>query len=138
MFYFWLLLFVDSTYSEDGSALYRELSQMFNEGENSPIMYFELINLLNSNPMMLKKLTSYEITCIKWGLRHKYISDEVLLEFVKLAGKNKDFDKQIFEVLREIYDKNEYELRAERRKVARERGIPVQPWSTHQPGYSCA
>lgn len=123
MFYFWLLLFVDNTYNEDKSALYRELAQMFNEGESSPIMYFELVNLLNANPMLLKKLTPYEITTIKWGLRHKFISDEVLLEFVKLAGKNKDFNKQIFDVLREIYDKNEYELRAERRKVALERGL---------------
>lgn len=123
MFYFWLLLFVDSTYNEDKSALYRELSQMFDEGENSPIIYFELCNLFNANPMLLKKLTEYEITAIKWGLRHKFISDEVLLEFVKLAGKNKEFDRQIFEVLREIYDKNEYELRAERRKVLEEKGI---------------
>ena len=123
MFYFWLLLFVDSTYSEDKSALYRELSQMYNEGENSPIIYFELCNLLNSNPMLLKRLTSYEITAIKWGLRHKYISDDVLIEFVKLAGKNKEFNKQIFDVLREIYDKNESELRSERMKIAEERGI---------------
>lgn len=123
MFYFWLLLFVDPVYTEDKMALYRELSQMFYEGENSPIIYFELCNLLNSNPMLLKKLTDFEITSIKWGLRHKFISDEVLLEFVKLAGRNKDFNKQIFDVLREIYDKNEYELRAERRKVLEEKGI---------------
>ncbi|SEQ81216.1 hypothetical protein SAMN02910369_02469 [Lachnospiraceae bacterium NE2001] len=123
MFYFWLLLFVDATYNEDKSALYRELSQMFEEGENSPIIYFELCNLFNSNPMMLKKLTELEIICIKWGLRHKFISDEVLLEFVKLAGRNKDFNKQIFDVLKEIYDKNEMELRAERRKVLEERGV---------------
>ncbi|MBO4864398.1 MAG: hypothetical protein J5517_08525 [Eubacterium sp.] len=123
MFYFWLLLFVDETLNEDKAALYRELSQMFNEGSNSPILYFELCNLLNSNPMLLKKLTPYEILSIKWGLRNKFVSDDVLLEFVKLAGKNKDFDKRIFAVLREIYDKNEAELRVERRKAAAERGI---------------
>ena len=123
MFYFWLLLFVDATYNEDKSALYRELSQMFDEGENSPIIYFEMCNLFNSNPMMLKKLSELEIISIKWGLRHKFISDEVLLEFVKLAGKNKEFNKQIFDVLKEIYDKNEMELRAERRKVLEERGV---------------
>ncbi len=123
MFYFWLLLFVDKTYTEDKAALYRELSQMYDDGENSPIIYFELCNLFNSNPMLLKKLSSCEITAMKWGLRNKYISDEVLLEFVKLAGKNKDFNKQIFDVLREIYDKNEYELRIERRKIAEERGL---------------
>ena len=123
MFYFWLLLFVDENLNDDKSAFTGELVQMYNEGENSPIIYFELCNLLNSNPMMLKKLTDYEITTIKWGLRNKFISDDVLLEFVKLAGKNKDFDKRIFDVLREIYDKNETELRVERRRLAEERGL---------------
>jgi len=117
MFYFWLLMFVDRAFTEDKALVYRELSQMYDEGENSPIMYFEMCDLLNSNPMMLKKLTSFEITSIKWGLSHKYISDDVLLEFVKLAGKNRDFNKQIFDVLRQIYDKNETELRAERRRM---------------------
>ena len=125
MFYFWLLLFVDPTYNEDKMLLYKELSDMYYEGENSPVVYFELCNIFNENPMLLKKLGELEITVIKWGLRHKYISDDVLLEFVKLAGKNKDFNKQIFDVLRQIYDKNEDELRAER--------IKAQVWSATSP-----
>ncbi len=122
MFYFWLLVFVDKEFTDDKTALYRELKQMYDEGENSPIIYFEMCDTLNSNPMLLKQLSPFEITTIKWGLRHKFISDDVLLEFVKLAGKNKDFNKQIFDVLRQIYDKNESELRAERRSIAEKRG----------------
>ncbi len=114
MFFFWLLLFVDPVYNEDKGALYRELTEMYEEGENSPIVYFELCDILNANPLMLKRLTPFEITTIKWGLRHNYISDDVLNEFVKLAGRNKEFNKQIFDVLRSIYDKNEDELRRER------------------------
>ena len=120
MFYFWLLLFVDKVFHEDKNALYRELTEMYNEGENSPLIYFELSNILNANPMLLKKLSELEITTIKWGLRNKYISDDVLLEFVKLAGKKKDFNKQIFDILRQIYDKNEEEL-WKIREEARER-----------------
>ena len=125
MFYFWLLLFVDPAYNEDKTLLYKELSDMYYEGENSPIIYFELCNIFNENPMLLKKLGELEMTVIKWGLRHKYISDDVLLEFVKLAGKNRDFNKQIFDALRQIYDKNEEELRAER--------IKAQVWSASSP-----
>ena len=125
MFYFWLLLFVDPIYSEDKTQLYKELTDMYKNGENSPIMYFELCNILNENPMLLKKLGEFEITVIKWGLRHKYISDDVLLEFVKLAGKNRDFNKQIFDALRQVYDKNEEELRAER--------LRAQVWTTSSP-----
>ncbi|MBR0146445.1 MAG: hypothetical protein IJM25_07285 [Eubacterium sp.] len=119
MFYFWLLLFVDPVYNEDKGALYRELLEMYEEGENSPIIYFELCDILNANPLMLKRLTPFEITTIKWGMRHDYISDDVLNEFVKLAGRNKEFNKQIFDVLRSIYDKNEDELR--RQRLLRER-----------------
>lgn len=125
VFYFWLLLFLDPVFNEDKNALYKELSDMFNAGENSPVVYFEFCNALNANPMMLKKLTPFEITSIKWGLRHQFISDDVLLEFVKLAGKNKDFNKQIFDVLRQIYDKNESELRIERARITEERGSGI-------------
>ncbi len=114
MFFFWLLLFVDPVYNEDQGALYRELTEMYEEGENSPIIYFELCDILNGNPLMLKRLTPFEITAIKWGMRHSYISDDVLNEFIKLAGRNKEFNKQIFDVLRSIYDKNEDELRRQR------------------------
>lgn len=125
MFYFWLLLFVDPVYNEDKGALYRELMEMYEEGENSPIIYFELCDILNANPLMLKRLTPFEITTVKWGLRHNYISDDVLNEFVKLAGRNKEFNKQIFDVLRSIYDKNEEELRKQR--LQREQGSLENP-----------
>ena len=106
IFYFWLLTFVDPIYSDDKNAMYRELQKLFDEGYSSPIMYFEMCEILNTNPMILKKLGRFEIICIKWGIRHNYISDDVLNEFVKLAGKNKDFNKQIFDILRQIYDRN--------------------------------
>lgn len=114
LFYFWLLLFVDNEYNDDSTALYKELCEMYEEGENSPIIYFELCEIFNTNPMMLKKLTPFEITAIKWGIRHKFITDDVQSEFVKLAGRITDFNKQIFDVLREIYDKNEKHLLKER------------------------
>ena len=114
MFYFWLLLFVDDEINEDSSALYRELSAMYEDGENSPIIYFELCEVFNANPLLLKKLTPFEITAVKWGIRHRFLSDEVQSEFVKLAGKKTDFNQQIFDVLKQIYDKNENILKKER------------------------
>ncbi len=113
MFYFWLLLFVDNVYAEDKNALYREIDEMYEDGENSAIMYLEMCEMLNNNPMLLKKLSGLEITTIKWGLRNNYISDEVLNEFITLAGKNKEFNKQIFDILQKIYDKNNEEMNDE-------------------------
>lgn len=106
IFYFWLMLFIDDTYTNDPSALYREISLLYDEGFNSPLMYLELCEIINSNPLMFKRITRLEITTIRWGLRHKYISDEVIDEFIRLAGAFKEFDIKIFGILEAIYDKN--------------------------------
>lgn len=106
MFYFWLLLFVDDSYSNDDILLYNEIRALYEQGYNSPIMYLELCEVLNGNPLLLKKITGLEITTVLWGIRHKYISDEVIDEFIRLAGAFKEFDTQIFGIMEAIYDRN--------------------------------
>ncbi|MBR4513563.1 MAG: hypothetical protein IKO61_01560 [Lachnospiraceae bacterium] len=105
IFYFWLLLFIDDTYSQDLGALYREIQTLYEQGYNSPIMYLELCEVLNNNPLLFKRISNLEITTIRWGLRHRYISDEVVEEFVKMAGSVKNFDTQIFSIMEAIYEK---------------------------------
>lgn len=106
IFYFWLLLFIDDTYNNDPAALYREIRELYDAGYNSPIMYLELCEILNNNPLMFKKITGLEISAIRWGLRHKYISDEVVDEFIRMAGTVKNFEPKIFGIMEAIYDKN--------------------------------
>lgn len=106
IFYFWLLLFLDDTYANDPMALYREIGNLYDNGYNSCIMYLELCELWNNNPLLFKKITDLEITTVRWGLRHKYISDEVIEEFIRLAGTFKEFDTKIFGIMEAIYDKS--------------------------------
>ncbi len=106
MFYFWLLLFIDEAYAQDQAALYKEIKTLYDNNYNSPIMYLEFCEMLNNNPLLLKKITGLEITAIRWGLRHKFVSDEVIDEFIRLAGSFKNFDTQIFGIMEAIYDKN--------------------------------
>ncbi len=105
MFYFWLLMFIDDTYGDDPALLYKEIVALHEAGFNSPIMYLELCEILNNNPLLLKKITKLETTAIRWGLRHKYLSDEVIGEFIRLARSFKDFDVKIFGIMEAIYDK---------------------------------
>ena len=106
IFYFWLLLFIDDTYTADQGMLYREISTLYDSGYNSPVMYLELCELLNNNPLLLKRIGNLEITTVRWGLRHKYIADEVVDEFIRLAGSVKNFDAKIFSIMEAIYDRN--------------------------------
>lgn len=106
MFYLWLLLFIDDKLANDQNALYKELKALYDEGYSSPIIFLEICEILNSNPLLLKKISDMEITAIRWGIRHKYISDEVIDEFVRIAGSFKEFDVKIFGIMEAIYDKS--------------------------------
>jgi hypothetical protein len=105
MFYFWLLLFVDDTYSQDQMELYRVIKELYDNGYASPIMFLEMCEILSKNPLLLKKLSNLEINTIRWGLRKQYISDDVINEFIRIAGSFKEFDSQIFGIMETIYDK---------------------------------
>ena len=105
IFYFWLLLFVDDTYNNDQTALYREVKNLYEQGYNSPLMYMELCEVLNNNPLLLKHITDLEVTTIRWGLRHQYLSDEVIEAFIQLAASFRQFDAKIFEIMDSIYSK---------------------------------
>ncbi|MBR3834640.1 MAG: hypothetical protein IKJ73_09990 [Lachnospiraceae bacterium] len=109
MFYFWLLMFVDDSYNEEQNVLYKEISNLFDAGFNSPVMYLELCEMLNNNPLLFRKIGKLETTTIRWGLRHKFISDEVIDEFIRLARSFKDFDTKIFGIMEAIYDKTKSE-----------------------------
>lgn len=107
VFYFWLLMFIDDTYQKDPEVLYKEIRDLYEEGYNSPIIYLELCELFNNNPLMLKDPNDLEITTIRWGMRHKFISDEVVDIFIRATVNFRGFDVKIFKIMESVYDKYE-------------------------------
>ena len=86
---------MDDTYNNDQTALYREVKNLYEQGYNSPLMYMELCEVLNNNPLLLKHITDLEVTTIRWGLRHQYLSDEVIEAFIQLAASFRQFDAKM-------------------------------------------
>jgi hypothetical protein len=103
LFYFWLLLFVDYSYSEDKWILYDDINKLYNEGVNSPVIYFEICDMFNKQPLMMKKIAPLEIAAVRWGMRHEFVSEDVIVEFVKVASRMKTFDIHSFKMLENIY-----------------------------------
>lgn len=105
LFYFWILLFVDVSYTEDKWVLYEDIQKLFNDGVNSPVIYFEICDMFNKQPLMMKKIAPLEIAALRWGMRNEFVSEDVIVEFVKTAARQKDFDEHSFRMLEQIYDK---------------------------------
>ncbi|MGN0393932.1 MAG: DUF5717 family protein [Coprococcus sp.] len=103
LFYFWLLLFVDLSYTEDKWVLYEDIQKLYNEGINSPVIYFEICDMFNKQPLMMKKIAPLEISAVRWGMRNEFVSDDVIVEFVKTASRLKNYDEHAFKMLESIY-----------------------------------
>ncbi|MCM1496621.1 MAG: DUF5717 family protein [Bacteroides sp.] len=102
LFYFWLLIFLDDSEGEDRSSIYLEIQKLYAQGIHSPILYHEVCDLFNHEPLMLRKLTGLEILAIRWGMQHDYVSEDVIGMCVELAGREHGFQPALFRLLQEI------------------------------------
>ncbi len=104
LFYFWLLIYLDERYQKDKQWLFSQIEGLYLGGYSSPVLAIEVCDLLNQDPLLLKKLSAVEIAAIRFGLRNHYLSKEAEEEFVQLAGRERDFRPQIFALLSRIYE----------------------------------
>lgn len=106
IFYFWLLLNLDERYQKDKAWLFTQIEGLYLGGYESPILALEICDLMNQEPLLLKKLTKVEISALRFGLRNNYLSKEAEEEFLHLVLKEKSFRVTVFRLLCRIYDRD--------------------------------
>ena len=107
LFYFWLLLFLDNTDAAEKNITYTEIERLYERGIQSPILYYEICDIFNHEPLMLRRLGRLEIASIHWGIRNSYVSEDVIPIIVDLAAKEHGAQPQLFRLLQEIDEKYE-------------------------------
>ncbi len=104
LFYFWLLIYLDERYQKDKQWLFAQIEGLYMGGYESPILALEVCDLINEDPLLLKKLSTMELAAVKFGLKNNYLSTEAETEFLQLAAREKTFSKRVFSLLAMIYD----------------------------------
>lgn len=104
LFYFWLLIYLDERYEKDKQWLFSQIEGLFMGGYQSPVLALEICELINQEPLLLKKLSDLEIAAIRFGLKNHYLTKEAEAEFLQLVSREKDFRPQVFSLLCIIYD----------------------------------
>lgn len=104
LFYFWLLIYLDERYQKDRQWLFSQIEGLFMGGYDSPVLALEICDLINQEPLLLKKLSALELAAVRFGLKNHYLSKEAEAEFLQLASREKDFSPQVFSLLAMIYD----------------------------------
>lgn len=105
LFYFWLLIYLDERYQKDKQWMFSQIEGLVMGGYDSPILAIEICDLMNAEPLLLRKISEVEISAIRFGLKHNYLNAQVLDEFLQLVVREKDFRPCIFNLVCKIYEK---------------------------------
>lgn len=104
LFYFWLMIHLDEHYQKEPQWLYSQIEALYISGYNSPVLAVELCDLINEEPLLLKKLSEAELSAVRFGLRNHYLTKEAIEEFLQLASREREFKPQVFMALKTIYE----------------------------------
>lgn len=99
----WMLIYLDREYVYNKRLRYDTIKQLFQQGENSSLLYFEACDLLNDNPDYMEELGSFEISVFRWGVRYGYVSMSLAYQFARLALKAKYFSKAVYHIAEKLY-----------------------------------
>lgn len=101
----WLLMYLSDTYIKNPARKWRLLEELFDFSCTSPVIYIEAWHLLCLNPSMLMRLGDFELQVLFYAVRNDLMRDEVLLQLIYLAQKQKGFSAGLLKILEGCYER---------------------------------
>ena len=101
----WLLLYLSEEYVKNPSRKWELLEELFRYHCVSPVIYIEAWHLLCMNPAMLLKLDTFEQQVLRYAVKNDLMKEELILQIVYLAQKQKNYSDSVFGILADCYEK---------------------------------
>lgn len=102
LFFIWMKL--EPSMEENQAELLEQLRKLFSDGCNSPFLYAAAFKIIAHDPLLLKKVESFERQVLLFGLRHELIEQELALRVAGLAAVAKYFHKLYYRILVGLYE----------------------------------
>ncbi len=102
----WLLLHLSEEYADDPARRWELLEELFCCRCTSPVIYIEAWHILSANPAMLLKLDTFEQQILLYAVRHDLMKEDVILQIVYRAQRQKDYSEGVFRILTGCYEKS--------------------------------
>ena len=100
---FWFMLYLDPVYAENKEKRLADLKHVWNRGNHSPMLYYEVCELYNQYPMLLKNLGAFELQCLIWGKRHSIWNFSVKERVLELTGSYPEYHPKLYRFLDWMY-----------------------------------
>ncbi len=99
----WLLLYLSEEYLRNPVRKWELLEEQSRYHCTSPVIYVEAWHLLCQNPSMLMKLDLFEQQILSFAVRNDLMKEEIVLQIVYLAQKEKTYSQSILRILKGCY-----------------------------------
>lgn len=103
----WVLSYLDDSLEYNKSLKLLRIKEEFNRGCSSPLMYYEALDILNSQPELLRMLNDFEIQVLYFGHKRKAISERLAKQIVELSLYEKRFRPLLYKILCGTYEEFE-------------------------------
>lgn len=100
-----LLLTADRRYEYNRQQAFNDIKELAVSGCNSPFMYYEALKAATAEPVCFKEYGPFEHRIVNFGIKYDCITKEVALQYSYLAGKEKEYNKRVYDILVKLYDK---------------------------------
>ena len=105
----WLYMYLSEEYVRSPSRKWVLLEELFQYHCTSPVIYIEAWHLLCMNPAMLLRLNAFEMQILSYAVKHDLMKDEIVLQLVYLAQKQKTYSEGLLRILAGCYERKPQE-----------------------------
>lgn len=100
----WLLLYLSEEYNRSFTKKWMFLEEQYERGCSSPVLYIEALLLVNLSPALLIRLGAFERQVLWFGARNGMLSEDVVLQLLYLASREKEYAPLLYRTLKICYE----------------------------------
>ncbi len=100
----WMLFYTDETQNRNLSIKLTRIKDAFHNGCTSPVMYFEAMNIINQQPLLLRVLNDFEVQVLNFGCRYALIDKRLAHHICDIISSTKVASVRILGILNSLYE----------------------------------
>lgn len=99
----WFLFYLDSSYDRNESLKMIRTKELYDRGMRSPLMYYEVLMVLNETPSLLRILDAFEKSVIRFGIKTGMVSEKLAGRIRDICSMERVFEEDTFRILTGLY-----------------------------------
>lgn len=85
----------------------KAIISLYEKGNRSPFLLYELVKDMNEEPMLLQELHTVLISALKWATSYQFVSEPLIDRFMQLVAHEKKFSTKVFWLVKKFYEQTQ-------------------------------